>query len=474
MWPSVLKLVGGSLLAFALVWALVLGWWQSNDFEPNRLDMGLYLGVLPLFLVGGYLLLRGFIEHLKAPPPVAVAEPTGIRDLDPLAQASAVNAENERRLTLRLVNGFVLTAAAGTPEALLAVTEEGKRPGPDAELLDANGFPVFAGRIDAIDADGVQEHIASDQALAQAFSGNTAAVRALALLNEILALAKAEIPDESDLIPRTMKMRVAWITPRAWQDIPAAVLEGWLRKNHWPELDDERLAIDIIPSTANPDAWRNVDEMIRRTNRERPSGELILLIGATSSIDPAVIDALDAQGELFSASRQNKSIPGEGAVAMLLAHEADLEGEILESSVVLSRLASVKRDQPLGYGGRIRGRQIAQLASGMLDFANIEPAAIGAVVLDSDHRADYRAEALEGIGSVLDHLDPLMDCPAIATSCGDLSPIGGLLALACARARCLEKQLPVLCLSSQHPVERSAFLLTPHQATPNLNPIRPE
>jgi len=47
MWPSLFKVLGGSLLTFALVWALVLGWWQSNDHQPGKLEIGLYLAACP-------------------------------------------------------------------------------------------------------------------------------------------------------------------------------------------------------------------------------------------------------------------------------------------------------------------------------------------------------------------------------------------------------------------------------------------
>jgi hypothetical protein len=88
MWPSLFKVLGGSLLTFALVWALVLGWWQSNDHQPGKLGIGLYLAALPLALVGGYLLLRGFIDHLKTPVAIQNAEVPGAHDDDPLAAAS--------------------------------------------------------------------------------------------------------------------------------------------------------------------------------------------------------------------------------------------------------------------------------------------------------------------------------------------------------------------------------------------------
>src|SRR5574343_989071 len=108
MWSKALKVLGASLLTFALVWALVLGWWQSNDHEPSRMELGLYLAALPLALVGGFLLLRGFIDHLKADPESAAVPHAPVRDDDPLALASAKMAAAERGFTIALADAFVV------------------------------------------------------------------------------------------------------------------------------------------------------------------------------------------------------------------------------------------------------------------------------------------------------------------------------------------------------------------------------
>jgi len=128
MWPNGLKLLGGCLLTFALVWGLVLGWWQSNDHAPSQLDLGLYLVVLPLALVGGFLLLRGFIDHLKKPPEALPRPESGLRDEDPLALATAKTAAAERAFTLGLIDAFIVTAGGDTVDDTLAALADGKRP----------------------------------------------------------------------------------------------------------------------------------------------------------------------------------------------------------------------------------------------------------------------------------------------------------------------------------------------------------
>jgi hypothetical protein len=113
---------------------------------------------------------------------------------------------------------------------------------------------------------------------------------------------------------------------------------------------------------------------------------------------------------------------------------AELE---LDDSIAISRLSVASRDKPVDAGGRVTGKLIDQLITGLLDVTGIAPSSIKSVMLTTDHRANYLAEALEGLGQSFEHLDPIKDCPAIGATVGELSPISGFVALACARARVL-------------------------------------
>ncbi len=64
------------------------------------------------------------------------------------------------------------------------------------------------------------------------------------------------------------------------------------------------------------------------------------------------------------------------------------------------------------------GKLIDQLITGLLDVTGIAPSSIKSVMLTTDHRANYLAEALEGLGQSFEHLDPIKDCPAIGATVG--------------------------------------------------------
>lgn len=467
MWPTVFKVVGGSLLTFALAWALVLGWWQSNDYEPSKLDLALYLGALPLALVGGYLLLRGFIEHLKAPPAVDKPAAPALRDDDPLAATSAKTAAAERAFNICLLEGFVTTAVGASTDDVLAAIDGGQRPAPSFRLTDEAGFPVFLAEIKDLDVDALQEKIAADAAPIREFAGSEEVARTLALLDQLLGTVKERLTPLLAQEGEALKLRVIWLIPASWDSSQLAGLRAWLQLNYWPDLARSRLEISLVPVSTEVDAMRQLDDINLRTNRDPSNSDLTLLLGAVSAVDEQTVESWAAGNKLFSADHQDRRIPGEGGVALLLAGRATVERLDLPEVAVLSRVSMGARDKPVDAGGRIGGKLIDQLVTGLLDASVVENTQVKTALLDTDHRATRVAEAMEGLGQTFEHLDPIKDCLAVGTVSGDLSPIGSLIALACARTKALATEAPVLCLSNQHERDRAVLLAMPFTAQPN-------
>src|SRR6185369_1077443 len=101
---------------------------------------------------------------------------------------------------------------------------------------------------------------------------------------------------------------------------------------------------------------------------------------------------------LFTAKRQNGRIPGEGAVALLLAGPALVQGLALAEATVISRGSHGRRDKVGEAGGRIGGRLVEQLLEGLLDVTALDSTKITAAVCDADHRYGQITEMLEGLG----------------------------------------------------------------------------
>lgn len=465
MRSTALKILGGSLLALALVWALVLGWWQSNDYEPSTLDLGLYLVALPLALVGGYLLLRGFIDHLKSPSVPALPATPAVRDDDPLVLAAAKSAAAERSFAIGVIDGFVVTSAGASGDETLAAVEEGKRPEPSARLSDESGFPVFLAEVPDLDVEATRE-----AGLVGDLAGSEPVMRSFAVLERVLEAVSARLPELLEREGDALALRVVWVVPAAWKNMDLTAMKAWLQQGLSSLSEKCRPEISMVPAASEPEALQVLDEINLRINRDPASRELTLLLAAMSDIDERSIAQRAGANRLFTSEHQQRQIPGEGGVAMLLAGKALLDRLEMKDCVLVSRVSMGFRDKPVDAGGRVSGKLIKQLTAGLLDVTGVKHTAIKMAVLDTDHRASNLTEALEGLGQDFDHLDPIKDCLAVGASAGDLSPIGGLVALACAKARVLATEAPALCISNQHQLGRAVLLVQPVPIKVDINP----
>lgn len=459
MRSSVFKLVGGSLLIFAIIWALVLGWWQSNDYEPSRLDLGLYLGALPLALVGGFLLLRGFIDQLKAPPEVPKPADSALRDDDPLAVASAATAAAERAFRIFLIDSQVACAVGDSADDLLEAVAAGKRPEPSPRLADDAGFPVFAAEAQDLETDALQEQLSEGDPALQALAGREDVLRALALLDQVLVNAKEKLNFQDQGQP-PLRLNVAWLVPAHWQAQNLVALGDWLRKSYWPESAAADLQLSVQPVAGEREAMQWLDRAIVDANREANAADVTLLLAATSWVGEEVVAQLEASGQLFSSGNQNRRIPGEAAVALVLGSRQCVNVLEADAAASCSRASLGSRDKPADAGGRVSGKLIEQLAAGLLDVSGTESDDVKAAIADTDHRASRMAEVFEGLAG-FPHLDPVKDCLATGTVTGDLAPFGFLVALAAAHGKAIADDAAVLCLSNQHELHRAAFLVAP-------------
>ncbi|MCH2221900.1 MAG: hypothetical protein MK097_16485, partial [Dechloromonas sp.] len=317
MRSTALKIIGGSLLTLALVWALVLGWWQSNDYEPSKLDLGLYLVALPLALVGGYLLLRGFIDHLKSPAMSVPPQAPSLRDDDPLALAAEKSEAAERSFAIGVIDGFVVTSVGASADEVLAAVEEGKRPEPSSRLTDESGFPVFLAEVPDLDADAMRE-----LAQLEKLSSQESIMRSFSLLERLLETVSERLPDILERAGDAIALRAVWIVPAAWKNKDFQVMKAWLQAGLSSLPEKLRPEISMVPVTGELEALRVLDDINLRINRDPSSQELTLLLGAVSDVDEQGVAQRAVNNRLFTSGHQQRQIPGEGGFAMLLASKA--------------------------------------------------------------------------------------------------------------------------------------------------------
>jgi hypothetical protein len=453
MQTSKLKIAGAILLAFIVVWVLVFGWWQADNHQPSVADLGLYLGLLPSSLVGGFWLLHGFIEQLRAP----AAEPAAPADSDPFAHSARLAAE-ERGYTMDLIGMAVAAAPGASVEDILDAVAAGRRPELDADLRDDDGFPVFTARVGSLDLEAFGDKLAAAAGTLPGCFKHDEQLRALALIDATLPALLAEAGTLLDRAGPPARLRLFWLIPADWEAGHLPALQAWLRAEYLHDLGKAHVEVALRQVVDDVDALMQIDELIQAAGRTPAEGELNLVFGAHSAIGDKTIQAWTARSRLFGADRQGGQIPGECGVGLLFAAGC---GAPVERRLRISRIGSAVRDKPADAGGRINGALIEQLASGLLTVHGLAPAAIKAIVADCDHRESRVGELLRAAGEQFEELDPMTSCPRLGSACGTLSPLGGLLTLACAAGKAAAEAGPVICVSNQHPSARAALMVAP-------------
>ncbi|KAA3655336.1 MAG: hypothetical protein DWQ11_02025 [Proteobacteria bacterium] len=436
-----MTLIGTTLFALLLVWALVLGWWQANDHTPSSTEMLLYLGALPLSMIGGYWLLRGFIDHLKAPAEAA-APPRAVAD-DPLAGAPSTVSSDTHGESVYLLDSFICTPAGDDAAQLLSAVAEGKRPAPDAALSDDDGFPVFAARVDELDVAAVAE-----------LDPPPGRSRWLALIVRVLPGVVDRVRECLAARTTAARFHLLWLLPPAVPVAEFSDLRTWLLSQCLDGLAPERIDLVLQSAATEAEVMAHLDGVVVSASQRPDDGDIHGVLAAGTAIDAATVTAWSARGMLFSATSPNGMMPGEGALCLLLSASPDDD-----TQVRISRVNGAARDKAVDAHGRISGTLLGALATALLPRHQLVPADICAIVSDADHRASRASELFDAFGDDFAALDPAADYPCIGTVCGSLAPFGGLLAVAAASASVTDR--PALCITQQHPTARAAVLLFP-------------
>lgn len=470
MQSGLLRILFGSLLVMAIVWSLILAWWQSNDASPSQGEMALYLLGIPLALIVGYLLLRGFLEHLRKPVEAEQAEAgAAADDDDPLARARPAGDAAERSYTLCLLASRLRVSVGTSADDVLGAVGEGKRPEPSDTLIDGEGFPAFAAAVADLDTGAVAERLREAYPDLREALQQPPLVRALAMQEEVLADLLGEFDRLREECTGEIRLQAVWLLPESWNPAWIPALRQYLKHSLETSQGESDVLCDVLALQARNDAdtLRHLDALILRSNRDPLENEFLLVLGAASAVDEAVVAQWAGDGRLFSAKQQQGMVPGEGSAALLLTARPTVDRLKLEKTVEFTRVSHGVRDKRLDAGGRVGGKLIAALYQAVLDATATAPETINAVVLDADHRAAHMTEAMEGFGESLAHLDPLKDVLPVCLVAGSLTPVGSLLALACAGARCLAETAPVICLSNHHELDRALLLARPLDLTAN-------
>lgn len=474
--------------AFGGSWGGAIWFWRETNRMPATSELVLYLLVLPVLLLSTWWLGRKAWARATAPAaPGAAAGDT--------AQTTAADVAAHAPLPPGLaIAASAVRAPHGSTVAELraALAGNSARPSLDDELYDDDGYPILSARMADAGDDALREElglwrrtrqledprfdVAQWRALAAA-SAITAELAAQACLHSDLSAweqqqqerQQGRLAPDAAVAPAPPLLHLLPLWDDEWKPRQRELAAQWLRhvatEAGWPQA---LLAPDAgaeAPAERSGDAAAVLAGLLKHcVDASRPC--LALVVAAGSHLSDAAINRLSNQNALYTTSRPQGRIPGEGAAGLLLADAATVNaiGSVTNGGAVLQSLQQGLRHTSADEVRRDTDSCLTDAVHLALQAAQVDGAAIALVAADTGHRTSRVTELMHVVTAAAPQLDPGADVISVGASCGSCGAVTWLTALAVAGAEAQERAAPVLCISNEDPYRRYAALLRPAHA----------
>lgn len=464
-------------LVFAVVWVLVIIYWQVTGANPGATSLVVYLLVLPAALIAGYFGLKTGIDVGKKRA-ARKAEAANGTDA-PGADATPDENSPERAFNLSLLDSAIrLPLGADAEEAAALLAEGSERPGLDEQLADGQGFPVFAARAPDLADEGLAEELALPETYDETpLTWTPEQIRALCLAGEVvdqissgmLAQANAFLAKQTgDAEPPagqrapTTTLKFALSQPADWPQAIREAAQSWLQARiETAEHSMISVVAETLTTTSGMGALQYIDQLSVDLNRQDIQG-LCLLLACESSIGEASVAQLDADGKLFNQANPTGQIPAEGAAAVLLATPELAASVQPDPCAYVHRGAFGKREKSADEKGRITGDLVNELTQQVVSCAAASAEEICCILADSGIQPGRAMEMGALTGGDFVHLDSTSQCLSIGAACGQLGCVATVAALALAQTQSLAQEKPVLILAMQDGLDRAALVMQPN------------
>jgi hypothetical protein len=485
--------VGALWLAISLVvWLITIWRWQSTGYAATTGDIVGQLFVLPLLLSFVFVLALWGIDRLRVqaaapltPSPAKAAQlvTSGV----PATQADAGSDDARALSAWVLAEAMTLAAGSDATSAWNSLQARAMRPTLDRELQDVDGMPVFTARVPELDlADWLDAH--AELTVSQQPALPEPVLRGLALLegplHQMLSAIAGLVADPADDIEASgalgasdaeraqrvpepsMKAHLSGVAvpvpqaaslaqaasapqltvrvllPAHWAKPDRDATVDWLRSQcgsllDWADAVRAHGVRWLTEPLAQPESlWDELDQcMVGWSRQVRP--ELWLVLAVDSAINADTVGRMQAVGELFTATHQTGKVPGEGAVALLLASaQWPGLGRLEAAPIQVWRPVRTRRDKSADAAGRVGTQALRQAIGHAVSQCRATKDSL-LVVADADHRASRTAELFESLQDVVPGLDPMLAVTRVGEACGELGMARALApsALACTALR---------------------------------------
>jgi hypothetical protein len=443
------------VLVLAACWGGAIWYWRTTDSTPAISDLVLILLALPsglllaLWLGKKAMPSRGPGAATAAASPVAAQAAPAAPFTPPLAILAAA---------LRCPHG------SSAEELAAVIATNNAQPDLDKELVDDEGFPLTCARRDDANDEVLQEEILEWQT-----RNNVAASLFGEAQHRALVLGTAVMRDlawhvMSDLCPAegsAPQLRLIPILPADWTTEQHTAAQMWLKHVATQAgLPPKDVICMDGPSGSDESALAN---MLDRFALDTSTGDTRLaaiVIACGSHIDQATVDQWAQQGKLFTPSRPQGFVPGEGAAGFLLTDMRQAQSIDGAVYALLDPVAQAKRD-PSGSGNRADRAFLDELAARAVKAASVDMTGIGMVVGDASLRAQKMQELMGFTSAAIPQLDSATDVASVGPGCGSCGAVPFVTALALARHYALERGKPVLYMSNDDAELGHAALVRP-------------
>ncbi len=189
----------------------------------------------------------------------------------------------------------------------------------------------------------------------------------------------------------------------------------------------------------------------------------VLLLAADSLLDPDELSRELALGRVFSDKAPNGFVPAEGAGGLLLVHSGFAEAVPL---VGLSRLGLANRatrESDRGDKGKVDSATLSACMNEAMAAVEVAAGDVGAVLADTDHRAQRGMEVIQSMGRILPALDPLAQRISPMEYAGCFGAAADLLHLALAAEMAASGERATMALSLGGDRQTAAVVILPDQ-----------
>lgn len=427
-----------AMLTFAVCWTAAVMYWRAQDGDPGTGELMFFLFILPGALLAGALVAR---SQLGAATPATIAPPVDA------PQAIAVAA-----LPLAIVGTSVRSPHGATITAL-AVALAGKqaRPTLDATLVDAAGFPVATARcVDADDPallDDLATWLTANAIDARFDDANARAlVLATAVAAELAGQAIGLWLADDAPAPR---LQLALLLPSGWSPERRHAASLWLRhtvaQSGWPQ---EQIALVPVADTA-----LHAPVLTQLATRIAGTPVTAMLIACASHLD-------DATALQWRAGQPKGTVPGEGAVGLLLADPS----RAATGCALVEPPHAARRDTSADTSRGQVPPTLAGVAASALAAVQVAASDVVMIVADTGAGPHRLLELMDYAVTATPHIDDHDDVITVGQASGTCGAVPALTALAVAQHLAQERNNPVLWLSNDDAFQRAAAVVHPPRA----------